>query len=249
MMAIMMAVSCGPSRFAMNVELAGTSKSGVELVGKNISVSYVQTEKRAELLASAANSFTTALESDYFGGEQAIGIFSVEASEDASSKESMLDLLMETGVDVAFLFDMTSSELLLYTYDAMNVADTVQIFHGKINLNNSLTYQTYGTKLGEKCAESFAPTWTKTKFTFYCYSGSTWDQATQYVYAYKFKEAINIWMEFATSKNNVKRSVAAYNIAAALTILGQKSLATKWLDLSDSSYLLPDSASLRTRLY
>ncbi len=248
------AVSCSPSRYALSVELSSTSKSGIDLSGKNISVSYMAEENSTDslFLASAAESFAQSLEEDYYKGEEAIGIFKVDADPDIdnTSKDGMVNLVVDTGVDVAFLFDAVSEdydfEMRLYVYDSMDEADTVRVFLGRGVLSAGGA-ETHGQKVGAKSAEYFTPTWVHSRFNFYYYTTGKWYTALEYVDQYKFAEAIDVWLELVDNKNLYKRSMAEYNIAAACFICGQKSLAEQWLDRSDAHYKLPESAVLRKK--
>ncbi len=240
----------------MSVEMSSSSKSGMSLNGKNISVSYMDKENADDelFLSCAAEGFAEALEEDYFDGEKAIGIYKVDEAEgiDNTSKEGMVNLLVDTGADVAFLFDVDtqdsgSFEMQLYTYDAMNQADTVQVFLGKGSFG-TISKSSHGLKVGEKSAEYFTPTWQKESFVFYYFSSDKWNSAAVYANSYKFKEAMDIWLELVDSKDLYKRSCAEYNIAVACYILGERSLAKQWLDRSDNDYKLAESPSFRKKL-
>lgn len=105
--------SCGPSRYTMYLELRSPSKVGVDLVGKNISVVYVEDNHLVEngFKASMAEAFATSLEKDYGIAEGSIGIFKLNRAEgaDYSSRDSLTKLIIDTGADMVFLFD--SAEL------------------------------------------------------------------------------------------------------------------------------------------
>ena len=66
-------VSCGPSRYAVQVEMRYPSKSGVELSGKIISVVYLAdgNESGDLFTSSLADGFAYALENDYGTGATA----------------------------------------------------------------------------------------------------------------------------------------------------------------------------------
>ena len=102
------AVSCGPTYFSLGVEMRRPSRSGVDLDGKNISVTYLDKGEDSLFISSVAEGFTEALEKDFYAGEQKVGMYSIDAVEgvDYTCRDSMVSLLMDTGVDVAFLFDL-----------------------------------------------------------------------------------------------------------------------------------------------
>ena len=102
--------SCAPQAFVIRPEMRGVSKSGLNLAGKTMAVVYL-TEGEPTLdgfNASISNGFASKLEEDYFGGEQVIELFKMEKqpSADYSSKDSLVHLVMESGQDVVFLFDV-----------------------------------------------------------------------------------------------------------------------------------------------
>ena len=108
--AILSLSSCAPQAFVIKPEMRGASKSGINLVGKSIAVVYLTdgNPKDDAFNASMASGFATRLEGDYFGGNEQIGIFKMESSEgaDYSSKDTLVNLVMESGKDVVFLFDI-----------------------------------------------------------------------------------------------------------------------------------------------
>ncbi len=155
----------------MSVDMRTPSKSGLSLGNKNLSVIYLDKgESRDSIfISSVAEGFAQSLEKDYFSGEQAIGIYRVSQGKDAdyASKDSLVNLLVETGSDVAFVFDLvdmgetsltkevrvaapTSADSMyvaeastpftvkLYSYDAMNAKDTVVTFTGKSSARTSV---------------------------------------------------------------------------------------------------------------
>ncbi len=157
------AVSCGPTKHAIHIEMRHPSKAGVDLAGKNISVVYLENDNEiaTDFNESMADSFAYALEEDYGTGEGSIGIYRMRQMEGSNyaSKDSLFNILMDTGADVVFLFDtvkfgnMTVDRpskvayaanpdssyissgnipfsLKLYCFDAMNKDEKVQVFGG-----------------------------------------------------------------------------------------------------------------------
>ncbi len=157
------AVSCSPSKHAIHVEMRHPSKVGVELAGKNISVVYLENDDRiaTDFNESMADGFAYTLEEEYGTGSGSIGIYRMRRNPggDYASKDSLFNILMDTGADVVFLFDtlkfgnmtvggpskvayttspdssyITSGTipftLKLYCFDAMNQEGKVQAFGG-----------------------------------------------------------------------------------------------------------------------
>lgn len=155
--------ACGPSRHSIHVEMRYPSKSGMELSGKSISVVCLENESESAALLSEgiADGFAYTLEKDYATGEGSVKVFRMKPSHGAvySSKDSLFNLLMDTGADVLFLMDTLtlgnitvgdasrvsvpasddsayvsscrlSLSLRLYGFDAMNKEEKVYSFSG-----------------------------------------------------------------------------------------------------------------------
>ena len=66
---------------------------------------------------------------------------------------------------------------------------------------------------------------------------------------YDWKGAMDIWLEFLSTKDMMKKASAEYNIAVACYMLGEFDLALEWLDRSDADNKLPTlSDGLRKRI-
>lgn len=102
-------VSCAPLKHAVHVEMRHPSKSGVDLAGKDISVVYLETDNTYANAFSEgmADGFAYTLEQDYGTGEGSVGIYRMPMSPGGNyaSKDSLFNILMDTGADVVFLFD------------------------------------------------------------------------------------------------------------------------------------------------
>lgn len=101
--------SCAPMKHAVHVEMRHPSRSGVDLAGKDISVVYLETDNTVANTFSEgmADGFAYALEQDYGTGEGSVGIYRMRMSENGNyaSRDSLFNILMDTGADVVFLFD------------------------------------------------------------------------------------------------------------------------------------------------
>lgn len=293
-----MSASCSPQTFNLGIELRSPSKSGMSLANKNISVIYMDDGKMADslFLSSISDGFAQTLEKDYFGGDEVIGIYRVDKDPDVNymSKDNMARLLVETGSDVTFLFDLVSMgetafsaaepvatssapdssyfmeastpfAIKLYAYDAMNPQDTVQVFNGSSTAKSPVytsgdesndrlvdkamsSMDEPGYSVGRQSAGIFLSTWTNSNFTLYYYEDSDWYQASQAAYDYKWTTAMDKWISLLDTKDLRKRSCLEYNLAVVNYILGQKSLASQWLDRSDADYRLPESSNLRKKI-
>ena len=160
------AVSCGPDVFSMLIEMRYPSSSGMDLGGKSMSVVYLEdssSKKDSSFSASLAEGFAKELERDYFDGEEAVGIFRMDKTEDGvySSRDTLVSAAMQTGSDVVFLFDAPSFgevsvaedndgrassagriavtapfRLNLYVYNTLG-ADSVRVFRGSSSVSKS----------------------------------------------------------------------------------------------------------------
>ncbi len=157
------AASCSPLKHVVNIEMRHPSKAGVDLVGKNVSVVYLENDNAiaTDFNESMADAFAYTLEEDYGTGNGSIGIYRMRHKDGAnySSKDSLFNILMDTGADIVFLFDTVKFgnmsvggpskvaypaspdssylnsctvpfTLKLYCYDSMNKEDKVQTFGG-----------------------------------------------------------------------------------------------------------------------
>lgn len=163
----LLAGACVPQTFTMNLEMRHPSLSGMDLGGKTISVAYVD-GKDSLFSKNLAAGFAEAIENDYFGGRQFVNIYRMAPSPgaDYSSRDTLLNLIMDSGDDVVFLFDepvfgepvfgrqipaantvadsayvvpvRLPYDLRLYAYDALNRADTVRIFAGTSSIRQNI---------------------------------------------------------------------------------------------------------------
>lgn len=161
---LVLAVSCGPARHVVNVEMRYPSKSGLDLTGKSLSIVYLEAENAYgnSMMEGVVSGFASSLETDYGKVQGEIPIFSLKPASGSvyTCRDTMLNLLMDAGTDVVFLFDslkvgtltmgatekvaaVTSADsayittgtlpftLKLYCYDSMNKDDKVFTFGGK----------------------------------------------------------------------------------------------------------------------
>ena len=103
------AVACGPTKHAVHVEMRHPSKTGVNLIGKNVAVVYLEGDNAvsSEFGESMADGFAYALEQEYGTGEGSVAVYSMPVADGGkyNEKDSLFILLMFTGADVVFLFD------------------------------------------------------------------------------------------------------------------------------------------------
>lgn len=292
------AAACGPSRYTMHLETRQPSRAGADLAGKNMSVVYLQNPGADEYDFNSymAEGFASYLEKDYGTGEGSVGVYRLERNKsgDYASKDTLVNLLIETGSDFLFLLDTvkfgemtiggpskvaypvsadstiinTASvpfTMKMYGYDAMDKKEEVKAFggtamaqpdvysNGKLS-SAQLKQMAYaalpkeGIAAGELVGDSFASQWKVEGFSIAYYDSAKWILALEKADSFDWKGAMDIWFEMLDSKDALKRSSAAYNIALSCYMLGDYRLAEEWLDLSDKETELSFAAALRKRI-
>lgn len=254
--------ACVPLRHAVQVEMRYPSKSGIELVGKIVSVVYVTDgdETGDTFNASMAEGFAAELEKDYGTGEGSVCVYSIQDSgEKYSQKDILIDLLIDTDCDVVYVFDkvgvqkigddMVKFSIKLYCFDGMNKEEKVFTFVGNTVVNVSVEdISKEAVMTGEIVAESFKSQWKHEQYSIIYYENEKWYNALMKAESYDWKGAMDIWMGLLSTNDSYKRSCAEYNIAVACYMLGDYELASEWLDLSDKDNQLPVSDAMRKRI-
>lgn len=104
-----LAVSCGPTRHAIFLEMRHPSKSGIELAGKNVAIVHLENDNlfSNDLAKGIAEGMSEAFEQDYETGEGSVPVFSMRVTPGSryASKDTLINLLVDTGADVLFLID------------------------------------------------------------------------------------------------------------------------------------------------
>lgn len=295
---LLLAVSCGPSRYAVQVEMRYPSKAGADLTGKQVSVISLEggNPYASAFSVAVASGFASALEKEYDTGDGSVGVYRMRLFPGGvySSRDSLVNLLMETGSDAVFLLDTISLGTMtvsgaarvaspasadsafvstasvgysfrMYHFDAMDKSETVKTYAGNsfaepdvysngredpsvlmARAYNALEEEGYAT--GKAIAASFSPVWKHEQYSVTYFEGEKWLTALAKASDYDWKGAMDIWLGLLGSSDILKRSCAQYNIATACLMLGDASLASQWLDLSDESARLPLSDTLRKRI-
>ena len=104
---MLLAGACSPQSFTMNIEMRYPSKSGLDLAGKSIAVVCLGNGSAADSTFSEGlvQGFAERLEKEYFGGEQGVSTYKIIGSgDDYSSRDSLVNLVVDSGDDVVFLF-------------------------------------------------------------------------------------------------------------------------------------------------
>jgi len=157
--------ACSPQVYPLYLEVRQPSDAGLTLVGKTASIVYMDGSNTTDSLFDrhAASALARALEADYFGGEEVIGLSRIETP-DSIGVDLMHTLVMETGGDVIFLLSSALGDPVvgknmetkstsvdsafvcqanvpvnttLYLYDSMG-NDEVKRYKGSATLNPSV---------------------------------------------------------------------------------------------------------------
>lgn len=135
--------ACAPLQMTSTVETRYPSSSGMNLYGKNLAIVYFRSPSgpAVDFAENIASSLAYSLEEDYGGGENSVGVYSLDfnsvadyAGKEAmnylnddkteagtmfysSLRDSLNNLIIDTGSDVVFLLD--SVDLSVVSYDSL----------------------------------------------------------------------------------------------------------------------------------
>lgn len=155
--------ACGPIRHAVHVEMKHPSKSGIDFTGKKIAVVYLENDNdiATSLSEGMASGLAYSMESDQGTGQGSVGTYMMRVTSggDYASRDTLVNLILDTDSDVVFLIDTISTGLMtiggatsvssasspdssyfssgqlpftmkLYCFDAMNMDEKVYSFSG-----------------------------------------------------------------------------------------------------------------------
>lgn len=101
-----------------------------------------------------------------------------------------------------------------------------------------------GVKLGTKLSVQ----WVACERILATFNDEKWNKAFNYANMFKWREAIEIWMELANDQNPRKAACAAYNVAVGCEILEEFRLSGEWVDAAITKYPLREAIELRDYL-
>ena len=140
--AIVMAASCSPEIYTHYLDVRKPSGSGLDLSRKSMALVYMDSDTPADSAfnRSMASCFARAMEEDYFGGEEVIGLYRIPKA-DSLSLEMMHNLVMDTGEDVIFLFHSKLGDPVLddrqEVHNARSV-DSAYVYRAQVPLSTAL---------------------------------------------------------------------------------------------------------------
>ena len=139
--AALVLASCSPQTFTLGVDMIYPSKSGINLARKTVSVVYMDDGQADSTFSNlVASSLARNLEENYFGGEEAVGVYKVPS--DSVTLDLMHALVMDSGDDVIFLLDRP-------TFGEVAVGENVPVRNAR-NVDSAFVAQAqipYGAKL------------------------------------------------------------------------------------------------------
>lgn len=257
--------ACSPQVYPLHLEVRQPSASGLTLVGKTASIVYMDGSNTVDSLFDrhAASALARALEADYFGGEEVIGLSRVP-TQDSIGVDLMHTLVMETGGDVIFLLSSKLSpipetesadvpmESTLYVYDSMG-EDAVKRYHGSAVLKDCSAEQLDGQaeEVGTRISRRFLSNWTTESYSFYYFddfSSESWFTPLQDAADGQFAKAVQGWEPLVKDGTNIKRACACFNMAQAFYLLGDYVISSRWLDEAGKLENLTQVPALRKRL-
>ena len=106
LLAVLFVAACSPQVYPLHLGVRQPSEAGLTLVGKTVSIVYMDGNNRVDSLfdRQVASALARALEADYFNGEEVIGLSRI-ATPDSVGTDLMHNLVMETEGDVIFLLN------------------------------------------------------------------------------------------------------------------------------------------------
>lgn len=92
--------------------------------------------------------------------------------------------------------------------------------------------------IGDNISQNFFEKWESETRSLYYLFGSEWEEALNAAASFDWGRASEIWMRIVSSSKNKVAACAAYNLAVACEMQGNKDLALEWLSFSKKKYPL-----------
>jgi predicted heme/steroid binding protein len=93
--------------------------------------------------------------------------------------------------------------------------------------------------LGADIAGTMFPSWREQERILYLFSGDKWWRAYDSATAFKWDDAMDVWLSITENEDDVvKTAAAAFNLSVASELTGRTSLALEWIDVSIENHVL-----------
>lgn len=258
----LLTVACSPQVYSLYLDVRQPCLSGLDLARKTMAV--VTMEQEDSLFdRNCASAFAKVLDTDYFGGQEVVELYTVPAA-DSVSLDMMHTLVMDTEADVIFVLsntlgvpDEVEQKIPLNTslgvYDSMG-EDTVHRFRGHTSFlpeEYEEGFPKMAEKVGQRIGNRFVSQWKTESFGLYYFDNiqvGQWEKGLSYAYKGEYAKAIDVWTGLLNSGNEISKAAACYNIAMAMYLLEDPYMASRWLDKADSLENLSLSPGLRKRI-
>lgn len=268
---LLMLASCSPQTYQLSVESRYPSASGLDIGDKSVSIVYLEDgSKRDSIVCSnIADGLAQGLESEFKKqglSRDGVDVFSIETSDNYSSKDSLVSLIMQTGSDIVIMLDHPRyseseqpSKVLcstsVYAYDSMSPRDHIITTESSTSISAAVVGESMlpsdAQIMGLGLSKEFFNKWTPESYSviYFPTIGDEWYDALGYAADMRWDEAMSIWMDILKhTPNDIKTSCACYNMALGCFMCEQYKLASDWLDLSDRTKVLSLSKGLRSRI-
>jgi len=102
--------------------------------------------------------------------------------------------------------------------------------------------------LGEDIVTTMFPEWKTVRKSLYIYPVSSWQKAFDYSVEFRWREAMEIWLEETSHMDAIRAASAAYNIAVACELTDRLELAIEWIDVSIKKFNLQGASRYKQSL-
>lgn len=150
------------------------------------------------------------------------------------------------------VFDTNTNSIIKDTTieDHLEVAFNTYSSYSREGASYNVNSEKINKAIGAKLAGYLSTKWQAKEVMLVNYpSDSNWEMGVKLASEFKFDDAIKIWMPYVNSGDDAEQQAfAAYNIAVACQMLGNKDLALEWIIYSRRKYRFPQSEELFNEL-
>ncbi|MEF9986890.1 MAG: DUF6340 family protein [Bacteroidales bacterium] len=177
----------------------------------------------------SVNKLTDELPQEY-GGVNILLPYSIEMQIYNALQDSLL--YSKTHIDTVYM------QVVIVNKDNASIANAIAA-----NLSN------VSRKIGENLASKLTVQWETQERMLITYAGeAAWEKPYLLAQDFKWKEAIDLWIELSSSPNPKRAAFAAYNVAVACEMTEQFPLAMEWVQFSLKKFKFREAEELRIHL-